>query len=635
MLYHGLVRKLIYVITALLISVLPRGLYAQEQFSADYSILYKVLPDGITEVTQDITITNQESDVVATNYYLTVNQMAIHDITAESAQKAPLQTEVNETTDSTTIKVIFDRNVIGQGKKTQFTINYKTMDLTSKVGEVWSVTIPKVTMLPSTTSYNVVLSIPAGFGPEKFVSPSPTEKIEEVNEIFYKFDMETLKDTGLTASFGEYQVLNFKLKYSLQNPSYFTSSQEIALPPDMVNVQQVAYKSLEPKPHSLKTDQDGNTIAVYRLKGKEQIEVTAIGTARILGQQIKPHYGVKKEQIPADLIKKYTNEDKYWEVNNPQIKEIATKLFDPQISAAENAQNAYSFVINNLTYDFDILNEPYVERKGALEALKSPKLKNGCMEFTDLFISIVRAMGIPAREINGYAFVSEGNTKTPISISLQGGDQLHSWAEFYDTEFGWVPVDPTWGATSGIDYFTKLDTNHFAFSIKGLDSEFPFPAGTYKLDGNEKQVEVDFSQKVSESDFLPRPELREIFNFNPVKVLNQQNRYNLHNGGLSVIYYNDNGARVPVLPGENKYIYLNKGESVILIRDATNNATPFNIDTITVKKSKSSESKELFYVSLTLLATGLCMSFLLLIARPVARKKPLDLLRRRLRGQNQ
>ncbi|KKS22664.1 MAG: hypothetical protein UU80_C0004G0054, partial [candidate division WWE3 bacterium GW2011_GWA1_41_8] len=45
-----------------------------------------------------------------------------------------------------------------------------------------------------------------------------------------------------------------------------------------------------------------------------------------------------------------------------------------------------------------------------------------------------------------------------------------------------------------------LDTNHFAFVTKGLNSEYPLPAGAYRIDENEKLVEIEFSQ--DEKDYF-------------------------------------------------------------------------------------------------------------------------------------
>ena len=56
----------------------------------------------------------------------------------------------------------------------------------------------------------------------------------------------------------------------------------------------------------------------------------------------------------------------------------------------------------------------------------------------------------------------------------------------------WVAIDPHGAALRALITFTRLDTNHFVFVRKGLDSVYPPPAGAYKLDGSEKQ-EVEFS----------------------------------------------------------------------------------------------------------------------------------------------
>src|SRR6185369_8044788 len=82
-------------------------------------------------------------------------------------------------------------------------------------------------------------------------------------------------------------------------------------------------------------------------------------------------------------------------------------------------------------------------------------------------------------------------------------DILHAWPEYYDKEKQtWVMVDPTWGSTTGgVDYFNVLDFDHFAFAIKGTDSDYPIPAGGYKyLDGKDsKDVRVGFAEALPSS----------------------------------------------------------------------------------------------------------------------------------------
>ena len=127
---------------------------------------------------------------------------------------------------------------------------------------------------------------------------------------------------------------------------------------------------------------------------------------------------------------------------------------------------------------------------GAVAALQNPD-QAICMEFTDLFIALSRAAGIPAREIDGYAY-TENPQLQPLGLVA---DVLHAWPEYYDKDKGvWIPIDPTWASTSGgIDYFNKLDLRHFTFVIHGESSVTPYPPGSYKLGPNpQKDVYVSF-----------------------------------------------------------------------------------------------------------------------------------------------
>ena len=124
-----------------------------------------------------------------------------------------------------------------------------------------------------------------------------------------------------------------------------------------------------------------------------------------------------------------------------------------------------------------------------------------CMEFTDLFIALSRAAGIPARELDGYGFTSNP-TLRPLSLNQ---DLLHAWPEYFDDTKGWVMVDPTWeNTTGGVDYFDKLDLNHFVFAIKGSSCQTPVPAGSYKYIGQDSK---DVRVTLSETDFIGKPQL--------------------------------------------------------------------------------------------------------------------------------
>ncbi|HSX39039.1 MAG TPA: transglutaminase-like domain-containing protein, partial [Candidatus Saccharimonadales bacterium] len=320
---------------------------------------------------------------------------------------------------------------------------------------------------------------------------------------------------------------------------------------------------------------DGNILALYHLMPKQKINVELLGSARMFGNQINPLAGGKLSEISPELVKSYTTDQKYWEVSSEQIQQLAKNIYDPTKNVSQNAQLVYDYVVKNVHYDFNVIKEDFVDRKGALATL-APTTKTGaCMEFSDLFISLTRAIGIPSRELNGYAFSNTDNV-TPLSISLKNGDLLHAWPEYYDPVFGWVAVDPTWGSTSGVDYFTKLDTNHFVFSILGLNSEYPFPAGAYRFDDSGKQVEVAFAQNISQISFSDIVRANKEFTFNIFQMLKGNSKYKITNVGGTILY-DIEGSDQTLLPFSSVDVYIPNSDKFVTYKDFKGNLQELNL----------------------------------------------------------
>ena len=526
---------------------------AADEFKTEYVITYKAGDNNETEVFQDISLTNLKDDVIATNYTLSIKQLQIYDILAKDGFG---EMEINTQKDglSTVISTEFNENIIGKGRTNKFLFQYKTKDLVNKVGEIYNIKIPKVAGLDTVRSYEVNLVVPKSFGPKIFITPLPTNVKEEQNKFVYSFDKASLLDKGISASFGKYQVLNYKLIYQLRNKGALTNIQEIALPPDIKERQQISHKDLSPRPLGVYEDEDGNLIAQYKLKPKQMLEVTLIGSVRIVGKQINPELGGLIEDIPENISEKYTKERKYWEVSALEVQTLKNKLFDEELNIPKNAQKIYEYIIQNLEYDFGMIEKEYVQRHGAVETIKNG-IPTTCMGFTDLFIAIARAMGIPARELDGYAINTHESATLPLSIKLKGGDLLHAWPEYYDPNFGWLPVDPTWGNTSKLDFFTKLDNNHFVFVIKGTNSEFPLPAGLHRYDDSKRLVSVEISQDNEENEFTHYLTTYKKMNLNPINMLRGINNYLISNEGGTYIY---NLHNEKVLPFEVKSINIHK-----------------------------------------------------------------------------
>lgn len=494
-----------FLVFCLLFSVLVSPSLASGEFTINFDTKYKVQENGSTEVTQDISIINNVSEIYATDYTLVVEGDKPEEIRAFQDGKT-LSIASFEETSKTRIKVEFSDAVVGKGNSRTFSIVYKLDSVAMQNGQVWDISVPKLLSPENIENMSLTLEIPSSFGNPAYISPSPREERlvgESLQYIFYKEDLEK---AGIAASFGEFQVFSFNLKYHLKNPLKKMAITEVALPPDTA-FQRVYYEKVEPGPQSINLDEDGNWLATYLLEPEQKLDISVSGAAQLFA---KPQKNYAHESPVGKGF--YLTETKYWQVNDPEIVELAKSFEGPRA--------IYDFVVNNLAYNYARVKEG-VQRLGAKQALASPDLAI-CMEYTDLFISLARAKGIPAREVNGFAY-TESPEIQPLSLVA---DVLHAWPEYWDEKLElWRPVDPTWeNTTGGIDYFGNFDLSHITFAIHGKDDSYPLPAGSYKLVSEpQKDVEVKFGElpqnrnaKIEFSFASPRLVLP--FTSNPIRL---------------------------------------------------------------------------------------------------------------------
>jgi transglutaminase-like putative cysteine protease len=455
-------------------SVLCTGVRASDEFSTDLDVTYKVNESGITEVINKVTLTNLFSNLYATSYSIVLDSINPASVKGYSDQGLGYSVKTTTDGDKTTLRVEFPDTVVGKDKSRTFYISFEESSFAVRTGEVWEISIPRLSEDATFNSYNLNLQIPEKLGLEAYISPVPREKSNVNGYLTYNFSKADVEKTGITAGFGAFQVFSFTLNYHLENPLAKSAKTEITIPPDTA-YQKVYYSNISPKPTNMTIDSDGNWIAEYTLSPRERVDVTAVGHVQIFSNY-RPFQKPTDESLNQNLL-----QSDYWDTTNPEIVRLANELKTPKA--------IYDYVSQTLKYDYARVR-PNVERLGAVRALDNPTSAI-CMEFTDLFVAISRAAGIPAREVNGYAY-TENPEIQPLSLV---NDVLHAWPEYYDKDKGvWIPVDPTWGSTTGgVDYFSKLDLRHFTFVAHGKDAVKPYPAGSYKLGSNpQKDVFVSF-----------------------------------------------------------------------------------------------------------------------------------------------
>lgn len=488
--------------------------HAEGEFTTDVTVSYKVQDSGKTLVTHEVNLENNLSNVYATSYSLTLENIEAGEVKAFGANGSVYAIEENNDDQKTDIKVIFPDSVVGKGQKRHFFVSYENSKFAVRTGEVWEISIPRLEDLGSFRNYTVRLVIPNSFGLEAYLSPKPQDTSSDEYSKIYVFSKEDLQSSGISAGFGQFQVFSFNLAYHLENPLATGAQTQIALPPDTA-FQKVYFDKISPVPDNITIDDDGNWLANYKLSPRQRVDVTVIGYVQIFASYrsfLKPD-----PKVLSDNLK----ESEFWQTQDPEIKNLAAELKTPEA--------IYNYVVNNLKYDFSRV-QPNVQRLGAKKALEN-KEQAICMEFTDLFVALARSAGIPAREVNGFAY-TENPQLQPLSLVA---DVLHAWPEYYDTQKEvWIPVDPTWAQTSGIDYFNKLDLRHFTFVVHGTNATRPYPPGSYKLGPNpQKDVFVSFGKLAGNR--VGHPELTLVSKKTNI-FLNSVYKVKVTNPGPSALY---------------------------------------------------------------------------------------------------
>jgi hypothetical protein len=110
----------------------------------------------------------------------------------------------------------------------------------------------------------------------------------------------------------------------------------------------------------------------------------------------------------------------------PEIKTLAQQLTKNKKTDKDKALAVYEYVAKHVSYDVDKLNNRSFEFDDS--ALKTLDEKKGvCQDFAYLAIALLRASGLEAQMVTGYA------------------GQNHAWVET-KVDGRWLTMDPTWGS---------------------------------------------------------------------------------------------------------------------------------------------------------------------------------------------
>jgi len=153
----------------------------------------------------------------------------------------------------------------------------------------------------------------------------------------------------------------------------------------------------------------------------------------------------KKVNFPTqNLDIAYKEPTEYIDIT-PEIRELAESIAENEDDLYVVAFKAAQWVEENIEYNLNTLTAEAVQKSSWVLENK----EGVCDELTNLFISIMRSLGVPARFVSGVAYTNIGNKWGP-----------HGWAEVYFPDKGWVPFDVTYRQFGWIDpSHVKLKAN--------------------------------------------------------------------------------------------------------------------------------------------------------------------------------
>lgn len=149
-----------------------------------------------------------------------------------------------------------------------------------------------------------------------------------------------------------------------------------------------------------------------------------------INREIKYPYSISDSEI-----KKYLDEEEFTDINE-DIKNTARNIVGNEDDYFIVVNKVGNWVKGNINYNINSLTEKAVQKSSWVLENK----EGVCDELTNLFISMLRSLGIPARFVSGTAY---------SSLSESWGN--HGWAEVYYPGFGWVNYDVTYGQYGWID----------------------------------------------------------------------------------------------------------------------------------------------------------------------------------------
>lgn len=170
------------------------------------------------------------------------------------------------------------------------------------------------------------------------------------------------------------------------------------------------------------------------------------------------------ESLP--LFNEFTKEEKPHLVFSDELKALSDKITSGSKNKTEILKRIFTWISNNIPWASAL-------EYSTIKNISGYCIENGhgdCGIQTMLFMTLCRFNGIPARWQSGW-------------MLHPGSLNLHDWCLIYTDQYGWIPVDQSFGIQNFDDpnmkYFYLGNTDNYHFIVNDGYSQNLFPAKVY------------------------------------------------------------------------------------------------------------------------------------------------------------
>ncbi len=195
--------------------------------------------------------------------------------------------------------------------------------------------------------------------------------------------------------------------------------------------------TLEPLKKDSWTDAHGNKITKYSWSKPErifevEINLTAVNRVNLDKISTNAPFPVTKPAVEFDV---YLGSSMLVAVNDPMIYKKAHELTAKSKTQFDAVQKILSFIIDHVNY---VLTPPDYGARYTFDTGRG-----NCQNYSHLAAAMLRAVGIPARIVNGVTLKQPYNIMVGNqTLTLNMAQGRHSWIEVYFPDLGWMPFDP-------------------------------------------------------------------------------------------------------------------------------------------------------------------------------------------------